>query len=100
MTLRDPTMAAFPAPPRTFHLRWSNHLQNLGTVFGALRDSEGLADVTLACQDGSVKVHKVMLATCSNYFLVRREFYSIACLQLLHCTICSVAIYVHTRRKL
>jgi hypothetical protein len=39
-------------------------------VFSSLYHSEGLSDVTLVCGDGSIKAHKLLLSTCSDYFLV------------------------------
>jgi len=41
----------------------------MGTVFASLYQSEGLADVTLCCEDGAVRAHKLLLSTCSDYFL-------------------------------
>ena len=55
---------------KSYHLRWSSHLPNMGSVFSSLYQSEGLADVNLCCEDGSVRAHKLLLSTCSDYFLV------------------------------
>lgn len=41
----------------------------MGLVFATLYQSEGLSDVTLACEDGNVRAHKLLLSTCSDYFL-------------------------------
>jgi len=54
---------------KSYHLKWASHLPNMGEVFNTLYQSEGLADVTLACEDGSIKAHKLILSTCSDYFL-------------------------------
>merc|ERR1712133_171885 len=54
---------------KSFHLKWSSHLPNMGKVFASLYQSEGLSDVSLCCVDGSIKAHKLLLSTCSDYFL-------------------------------
>jgi len=41
----------------------------MGLVFATLYQTEGLSDVTLACDDGNVRAHKLVLSTCSDYFL-------------------------------
>ena len=56
---------------KSYHLKWSSHLANMGLVFSTLYQSEGLSDVTLFCDDGQVRAHKLLLSTCSDYFLVR-----------------------------
>ena len=90
---------------KSYHLKWSSHLPNMGLVFrwgqhlhttwhaltwslawprlvcvqhictvltvsSTLYQSEGLSDVCLACEDGSVRAHKLLLSTCSDFFLV------------------------------
>ena len=42
----------------------------MGLVFSTLYQSEGLSDVTLFCDDGKVRAHKLLLSTCSDFFLV------------------------------
>jgi len=54
---------------KSYHLKWSSHLPNMGLVFATLYQTEGLSDVTLACDDGNVRAHKLVLSTCSDYFL-------------------------------
>jgi len=54
---------------KSYHLKWSSHLPNMGLVFATLYQTEGLSDVTLACEDGNVRAHKLLLSTCSDYFL-------------------------------
>jgi len=54
---------------KSFHLRWASHLPNMGAVFSSLYQTEGLSDVTLSCADGSLRAHKLLLSTCSDYFL-------------------------------
>ena len=49
-------------------LKW-NDFQNLVQVsFGELRTDTDFTDVTLACEDQSIKAHKVVLSTCSPFF--------------------------------
>jgi len=54
---------------KSFHLRWASHLPNMGSVFASLYQTEGLSDVCLGCSDGSLRAHKLILSTCSDYFL-------------------------------
>ena len=35
-----------------------------------LYESDGMTDVTLCCEEGRVRAHKLILSTCSDYFLV------------------------------
>lgn len=55
---------------KTYHLKWASHIPNMETVFTTLLESEGLADVTIMCESASFRVHRLILSTCSNYFLV------------------------------
>ena len=49
-------------------LKW-NDFQNLVQVsFGELRNDTNFTDVTLACEDQSIKAHKVVLSACSPFF--------------------------------
>ena len=49
-------------------LKW-NDFQDLAQVsFGELRIDTDFTDVTLACDDQSVKAHKVVLSACSPFF--------------------------------
>ena len=38
------------------------------TSFGELRSSNDFTDITLACEDESIKAHKVVLSACSPFF--------------------------------
>ena len=50
-------------------VKWNDNLQErLQTSFGELRDDSDFTDVTLACEDQSVKAHKVILASSSPFF--------------------------------
>ena len=53
---------------KTFNLTWNNHLANLSGLFEGLYKSGLLTDVTLACQGGTLKAHRLVLAACSPYF--------------------------------
>ena len=49
-------------------LKWNDFQNIVQTSFGELRSDNDFTDVTLACEDGSIKVHKVILSTCSPFF--------------------------------
>jgi len=50
-----------------YFLKWNNFNQNVANTFGDLRKEADFADVTLACEDGHVEAHKLILsATCSG----------------------------------
>lgn len=53
---------------KAFHLRWNNHLQNLRSLFDVLFNQQNLVDVTISCQGGILKAHKIILSACSPYF--------------------------------
>lgn len=49
-------------------LRWKYHQSNLQTMFSSLLDRGFFCDVTLACQDKTIRAHRVVLCACSVYF--------------------------------
>ena len=49
-------------------LRWNNHRKNLLSVFDQLLQIEAFCDVTLACDDNSIKCHRMIFTACSPYF--------------------------------
>ena len=49
-------------------LKWNDFPENLQTSFGELRGASDFTDVTLACEDKSIKAHKVILSACSPFF--------------------------------
>ncbi|XP_029661864.1 protein bric-a-brac 2-like isoform X1 [Formica exsecta] len=49
-------------------LRWNNYQSNMTSVFHQLLQTEAFVDVTLACNEASLKAHKVVLSACSSYF--------------------------------
>ena len=53
---------------QVFCLRWNNHRNNLLNVLDQLLQTEAFCDVTLACENASIKCHKMILSACSTYF--------------------------------
>jgi len=51
-----------------FCLRWNDFAENFTSAFRELREHTAFFDLTLACEDEEIKVHKVILATCSSFF--------------------------------
>lgn len=49
-------------------LRWNSHVESLQQLFESLLEQQLFVDVTLACEGGSLKAHRVMLSACSSYF--------------------------------
>ncbi|XP_018352805.1 PREDICTED: protein bric-a-brac 2 isoform X1 [Trachymyrmex septentrionalis] len=49
-------------------LRWNNYQSNMTSVMHQLLQTEAFVDVTLACNEASLKAHKVVLSACSSYF--------------------------------
>ncbi|KAE8747852.1 hypothetical protein FOCC_FOCC005464 [Frankliniella occidentalis] len=49
-------------------LRWNNYQSNMTSVFHQLLQTEAFVDVTLSCNEASLKAHKVVLSACSSYF--------------------------------
>ena len=51
-----------------FCLRWQHYEASLITAFQELRSDEELLDVTLACDEGTLQAHRVVLSACSSVF--------------------------------
>ena len=49
-------------------LKWNDFQDLVQASFAELRNDTDFTDVTLACEDHSIKVHKVILSTCSPFF--------------------------------
>lgn len=49
-------------------LRWKYHHSNLQTMFSQLLDRGFFCDVTLACEEKTIRAHRVVLCACSTYF--------------------------------
>ena len=50
-------------------LNWNDFRENISHAFGDLRNDNDLLDVTLACEDGQIEAHKVVLASSSPLFM-------------------------------
>lgn len=53
---------------KSVRLYSERHLENIGSNFKNLFEDEVLTDLTLYCKEGSIKVHKLVLAASSSYF--------------------------------
>ncbi|XP_053970279.1 protein tramtrack, beta isoform-like isoform X2 [Hylaeus anthracinus] len=53
--------------PTEVCLRWNSYHSNMQNSFPSLLDSEQFVDVTLACEGRSLKCHKMILSSCSDY---------------------------------
>ena len=53
-----------------FSLRWNNHHNTLVTVLDKLLQRETFVDVILAAEGQFIKVHRIVLCACSQYFEV------------------------------
>ena len=49
-------------------LKWNDFQSLVQVSFGDLRTDTDFTDVTLACEDQSIKAHKVVLSACSPFF--------------------------------
>ena len=52
----------------TFCLKWNDFQENIKTSFVELRGDKDLVGVTLACEDGQLEAHKVILSSGSPFF--------------------------------
>lgn len=63
-----PSPGNYPGGNRQqFCVSWNSHQSNMHSAFPKLLSSEQFVDVTLACDGGSIKCHKVVLSACSDY---------------------------------
>lgn len=61
-----------PQPPpqsQYYSLRWNNYQSNMTSVFHELLEAQSFVDVTLACEDNSLKAHKVSFILISNSWI-------------------------------
>jgi len=66
---RDSGISGAEAAEDSFlRLRWNSHLESLQHLFENLLEQQKFVDVTLACEGGSLRAHRVMLSACSAYF--------------------------------
>ena len=49
-------------------LSWNEYESNFSVAFQDLRQEKEFFDVTLACKDGQLEAHKVILSSCSFFF--------------------------------
>ena len=49
-------------------LKWNDFQELVQASFAELRNDTDFTDVTLACEDQSIKAHKVVLSACSPFF--------------------------------
>ena len=57
-------------------LVWNDFQSHVQVSFGELRTDTNFTDVTLACEDQSIKAHKVVLSTSSPFFKKLLKTYS------------------------
>ncbi|XP_065584937.1 zinc finger protein 131-like isoform X2 [Artemia franciscana] len=53
---------------KELHLRWDNYSAVYKGSFAALLNHEHFTDVTLSCDNQSIKCHRLVLSACSSYF--------------------------------
>lgn len=51
-----------------FCLRWNNFRSNLQQTFLSLFEKQSFVDVTISCDEKSIKAHRLVLSACSPYF--------------------------------
>ena len=51
-----------------FKLDWIHFEETVVDAFNSLLKDTHFTDVTLACEDGQVKAHRVILSNCSDFF--------------------------------
>ncbi|CAG0900467.1 unnamed protein product [Darwinula stevensoni] len=67
-TLANPTKRERRMCAPGLRLSWNSHDSQIIGIFGKLWESRALCDVTLACQGGTIRAHKLILSACSPYF--------------------------------
>lgn len=56
-------------------LRWNNYQSNMTSVFHQLLRNESFVDVTLACNESTLKAHKVNYYISVLLFLLYEHYY-------------------------
>lgn len=59
---------------KEFVLQWDGHAGYVTERFSGLLARQALVDVTLICEEQKLRVHKLVLASCSLYFEVNFLF--------------------------
>lgn len=54
--------------PQQYCLKWNAFPNHLSEIFQDMLTQEVLVDVTLTCEEMSIKAHKLILSACSPYF--------------------------------
>lgn len=67
---------ALNRPAQYFSLRWNNYQNTMTSVFQQLREDQSFVDVTLSCENGSLKAHKVSLF---NWLLISYLYFLYIC---------------------
>ena len=49
-------------------VQWNNFKESINSAFESLRNDKKFTDVTLACEDGQLEAHKVILAASSPFY--------------------------------
>lgn len=74
-----------------FSLRWNNYQNTMTSVFQQLREDLSFVDVTLSCEHGSLKAHKVSANSLAIYWIVNWIWFSL--LLLLGCSLCLLNVF-------
>lgn len=63
-----------------FSLRWNNYQSNMTSVFHQLLETQSFVDVSLACEDSTLKAHKVINIndSCWLFIVLKNNFYIIS----------------------
>ena len=51
-----------------FCIKWTNYQSNIVNSVGKLKNESEFVDVSLVCEEKTIKAHKVILSACSDYF--------------------------------
>ena len=51
-----------------FCVKWKDFEANVSCAFRELRENKDFFDMTLACDDGQIQAHKVIVSACSPFF--------------------------------
>ena len=70
LDMRICTEIAMVESDKDYVLQWTGHAAHVMERFSGLLARQALVDVTLICQEQKLRVHKLVLASCSLYFEV------------------------------
>ena len=83
----------------TLYLKWNQFGENLKQSFTELRNKSYFFDVTLACEDKEIKVHKLILSACSPLFrrlLLKKSHQQANVHPLIYLSILDICHFVYT----